>query len=66
MSFPARINREFKFLSRLLRTLGRIRKIDTRADWLACDELERAVDRWSDNEALRSEDGKLTYAQGEA
>ena len=55
------ITREIKFLHALLRTLGRVRIVDSRPYWLICDAFEAAADRWADNDALKSEDGALTY-----
>lgn len=63
MNLWSSARREIKFLNKLLRTLGRVRKIDARPNWLVCDELEHGVDRWGDNDALRAEDGALTYRQ---
>ncbi|HVY02925.1 MAG TPA: long-chain-acyl-CoA synthetase [Caulobacterales bacterium] len=63
MGLWSAVAREIKFLHALLRTLGRVRIIDSRPDWLMCDAFEAAADRWADNEALKSEDGALTYRQ---
>jgi fatty-acyl-CoA synthase len=66
MSVSARLEREWRFLSGLVRTLGRVRTISAGSPNLITDDLEAAVDRWRDREALSFEGVKLTYGEMDA
>jgi|CXWL01.1.fsa_nt_gi fatty-acyl-CoA synthase len=66
MSLLTRIGREFRFLTSLVRTLGRVRNIDPESDWLICDDWEAAVDKYADHTALVFEGERLTYRQLDA
>ena len=55
MSFTARLEREWIFLSGLMRTLGRVRSIAGGSPNLVTDDLEAAVDSWRDNAAISFE-----------
>jgi fatty-acyl-CoA synthase len=66
MSTGARLEREWTFLSGLIRTLMRVRGITGQSDDLATDDLEAAVDRWRDNVALTFEGRSLTYGEMDA
>jgi fatty-acyl-CoA synthase len=46
VGIAARLQREWRYLCGLGRTLVRIRSISARSDNLICDDLEAAVDRW--------------------
>jgi fatty-acyl-CoA synthase len=63
MSLWARLQREWTFLGGLVRTLARVRSIGPDSAQLATDDLEAAVDRWSDRRALSFEGRDLTYAE---
>jgi fatty-acyl-CoA synthase len=66
MNTGARLEREWTFLSGLIRTLMRVRGITGQSDDLATDDLEAAVDRWRDNVALTFEGRSLTYGEMDA
>jgi len=66
MSFTARLEREWIFLSGLLRTLGRVRSISGGSTNLVTDDLEAAVDRWRGNAALSFEGQGLSYGEMDA
>ena len=55
MSFAARLEREWIFLSGLVRTLVRVRSISAHSPNLVTDDLEAAVDRWRERPALSFE-----------
>ena len=61
-----RLRRDFKFLRKLARALGRIRKIDPESDVLVCDDFEAAVDKYEDHTAISFENDRLTYRQLDA
>ena len=55
MSLVTGLQRDWRFLSGLFRTPGRVRSIEARSTNLVCDDLEAAVDRWrSPSKAPRS------------
>jgi fatty-acyl-CoA synthase len=66
LSFADRLRREWIFLSSLTRTLARIRSIAPASANLVTDDLEAAVDRWRDREALSFEGHSISYAQMDA
>ena len=66
MSFTAQLEREWIFVSGLLRTLGRIRTISAASPNLVTDDIEAAVERWRDNVALSFEGRSLTYGEMDA
>ena len=66
MSIGARLQREWTFLSGLIRTLMRVRTISGASANLVTDDLEAAVDRWRDNVALSFEGRSLTYGEMDA
>jgi fatty-acyl-CoA synthase len=61
MTLTAALEREWRFLSGLVRTLARVRSISADSDRLVCDDLEAAVDRWRDRPAIVFETTTLTY-----
>jgi fatty-acyl-CoA synthase len=63
VKFVDKIKREFTFIKRLLRILGRINDISATSYNLVCDDFERAVDQHANNVALLCEGRSLTYAQ---
>ena len=66
MSIATRLEREWFFLRALVRTLLRVNSIAAASPNLACDDLERAVDRWRERPALSFEGAGLTYGQMDA
>lgn len=63
MSLPARLKRELKFLKGLSRTLKRVKSIAPDSTNLICDDLEAAVDKWRDSQAIVFEGRSVTYAE---
>ncbi len=66
MNIYKRLVRDWRFLSGLARTLGRIRSIGPSSPNLICDDLEAAVSRWRDRPAITFADQTLTYGQMDA
>ncbi len=66
MRLSARLNREWRFLKGLLRTLGRVRSISAQSANLLCDDLEAAVDKWRSRTAITFEGQSLTYGELDA
>jgi fatty-acyl-CoA synthase len=66
MSLKARLQREWRFLRGLSRTLARVRSIDPDSDNLLCDDLEAAVAKWRDRPALSCEGRTLSYGELDA
>ncbi|MFZ0267472.1 long-chain-acyl-CoA synthetase [Caulobacter sp.] len=66
MSLPARLKRELKFLKGLSRTLKRVKSIAPESTNLICDDLEAAVDKWRDSQAIVFEGRSITYAELDA
>jgi fatty-acyl-CoA synthase len=67
MSIGARLQREWRFLSSLLRSLARVHSINAHSTHLATDDLEAAVDRWRGRQALCFEGGaSLSYGEMDA
>ncbi|MFC3068779.1 long-chain-acyl-CoA synthetase [Phenylobacterium soli] len=66
MRFKARLQREWRFLRGLTRTLGRVKSIASDSPNLICDDLQAAVDRWRERPALSFEGRTLTYGEMDA
>ncbi len=66
MTAWAKLKREWRYLSGLIRTLSRIRSISPQSRNLICDDLERAADRWRGRTAIRFEGASLTYGELDA
>src|SRR5262245_42884133 len=66
MNLLERMAREVRFLTRLARTLWRVREIDGDSAVLICDDFETAVDKFADHTALLFENQTHTYRQLEA
>ncbi len=58
--------REVRFLRGLIRTLGRVRGIAPDSPWLACDDLEAAVDKFRGRTAITFEGKSVTYGDLDA
>ena len=66
MKLSARVQREFRFLRSLLRTLKRVRSIAAESPNLICDDLEAAVDTWRNRPAISFEERTITYGEMDA
>jgi fatty-acyl-CoA synthase len=66
LSFWARLQREWTFVSGLVRTLNRVRSIAPHSSNLVTDDLEAAIDRWRERRALTFEGRTLTYGEMDA
>jgi fatty-acyl-CoA synthase len=66
MSLKAKLQREWRFLRGLTRTLGRVRSISPDSANLICDDLEAAVDRWRERPALTFEGRTVSYGEMDA
>jgi fatty-acyl-CoA synthase len=66
MRLKARLEREWRYLRGLNRTLARVRSISADSNNLICDDLEAAVARWRDRPALSFEGRTLTYGELDA
>jgi fatty-acyl-CoA synthase len=66
MDLRARFEREWLFLSGLLRTLARVRSISAHSTNLMTDDLEAAIDRWPGRPALSFDGQTLTYGELDA
>jgi fatty-acyl-CoA synthase len=66
MSFLARLRREWRFLAALNRTLGRVRSVAKDSPNLSCDDLEAAVDRWRERDAILFDGKTWTYGEFDA
>ena len=63
MALKARVQREWRFLRGLSRTLKRIKSIAPDSENLVCDDWEAAVDRWRERPAIVFEGRALTYGE---
>lgn len=66
MRLRQKIRREIKFLKGLSRTLKRVKSIAPDSNNLICDDLETAVDKWRDRQAITFEGRTVTYAELDA
>jgi fatty-acyl-CoA synthase len=66
MGLRSRVLREFKFIRALIRTLRRVGSISSQSAHLVCDDLEAAVDAWSERRAVTFEGASLTYRELDA
>ncbi|CAN7399655.1 long-chain-acyl-CoA synthetase [Phenylobacterium sp. LjRoot225] len=66
MRLQARLQREWRFLRGLSRTLSRVKSIEPGSDNLLCDDLEAAVAKWRGRPALTFEGRTLTYGELDA
>jgi fatty-acyl-CoA synthase len=66
MGLKARVQREWRFLRGLLRTLKRVRSIAPDSPNLICDDLEAAVDAFRDRRAITFEERTITYGEMDA
>jgi fatty-acyl-CoA synthase len=66
MRLRQKIKREMRFLKGLSRTLKRVKSIAPDSTNLICDDLETAVDKWRDRQAITFEGKTITYAELDA
>ncbi|KQV58459.1 MULTISPECIES: long-chain-acyl-CoA synthetase [unclassified Caulobacter] len=66
MRLRQKIKREIRFLKGLSRTLKRVKSIAPDSTNLICDDLEAAVDKWRDRQAITFEGKTVTYAELDA
>jgi fatty-acyl-CoA synthase len=66
MRLKARLDREWRFLRGLNRTLARVKTIAPDSPNLICDDLQAAVDKWRTRPALTFEGTNLTYGELDA
>ena len=66
MRLKARLEREWRFLRSLSRTLGRVKSIATDSPNLICDDLQAAVDKWRDRPAMTFEGRTVSYGELDA
>jgi len=63
MSLKAKLQREWRFLRGLNRTLNRVKSIAPDSPNLACDDLQAAVERWRGRPAISFEGQTITYGE---
>jgi len=63
MSLKARLEREWRFLRGLSRTLKRVKSIASDSPNLICDDLQAAVDTWRTRPAMTFEGRTVTYGE---
>jgi fatty-acyl-CoA synthase len=63
MSLKAKLQREWRFLRGLNRTLNRVKSIAPDSANLACDDLQGAVERWRERPAISFEGRTVTYGE---
>jgi len=66
MALKAKLQREWRFLRGLNRTLARVKSIAPDSANLICDDLQAAVDKWRDRTAMTFEGRTLSYAELDA
>jgi fatty-acyl-CoA synthase len=66
MPLKAKLEREWRFLSGLNRTLSRVKSIAPDSANLLCDDLQAAVEKWRDRTAMVFEGRTVTYGEMDA
>jgi fatty-acyl-CoA synthase len=66
MRLRQKIKREMRFLKGLSRTLKRVKSIAPDSTNLICDDIEAALDKWRDRQAITFEGKTVTYAELDA
>jgi fatty-acyl-CoA synthase len=66
MSLKAKLQREWRFMRGLNRTLGRVKSIASDSPNLICDDLQAAVTEWRDRNAMSFEGRTVTYGELDA
>ena len=66
MTLTANLQRNWRFLRGLNRTLARVNSISHDSDNLVCDDLQAAVEKWRDRQAMSFEGRLVTYGELDA
>src|SRR5438309_3951100 len=66
MPLKAKLQREWRFLRGLNRTLKRVKSIAPDSPNLICDDIQEAVERWRERPALTFEGRTVTYGELDA
>ncbi|MFL5298379.1 MAG: long-chain-acyl-CoA synthetase [Phenylobacterium sp.] len=66
MPLKANLQREWRFLRGLNRTLARVKSIAPDSPNLICDDVQAAVEKWRDRQALTFEGRTVTYGELDA
>jgi fatty-acyl-CoA synthase len=66
MSISPRLQREWRFVRGLNRTLKRVKAIESDSDNLICDDVQAAVATWRDRPAMTFEGRTVTYGELDA
>jgi fatty-acyl-CoA synthase len=66
MPLKANLQREWRFLSGLNRTLARVKSIASDSENLVCDDIQTAVEKWREEPALTFEGRTLSYSELDA
>ena len=66
MRIRAQLERDWRFIRGLNRTLKRVKSIAPASDHLVCDDIQDAVEEWRDRPALTFEYKTLTYGEMDA
>lgn len=66
MAVKAKLEREWRFMRGLNRTLARVKSIDPDSENLVCDDMQEAVEEWRDRSALTFEGRTVTYGELDA
>jgi len=66
MPLKAKLQREWKFLRGLNRTLARVKTIAPDSPNLLCDDLQAAVEKWRERPAVTFEGRTVTYGEMDA
>jgi fatty-acyl-CoA synthase len=66
MPLKANLQREWRFLSGLNRTLARVKSIASDSENLVCDDIQTAVEKWREEPALTFEGRTLSYGELDA
>lgn len=63
MRLKDRLARELRFIRKIARTLTRVKSVSPESANLVCDDLQGAMDKWSDRPAMTFEGRTVTYAE---
>jgi len=66
MPLKAKLEREWRFMRGLNRTLKRVKSIAPDSPNLICDDIQAAVDEWRDSQAMTFEGRTVTYGELDA
>jgi fatty-acyl-CoA synthase len=66
MRLKARLKREWRYVRGLSRTLSRVKSIAPDSPNLICDDLQAAVERWRNSQAITFEGRSVTYGEMDA